>query len=218
MRVLIDGTEQSPTAVWLRGDNLDDRTSRMLRSLPGAERYLVVSGGNLTGWDETVPRAKLPAGNWMPLSEWLSVHFPVAAFATAVTQRVPLRLVRSDSPIDANLLKLDWPMWRDYAITAPQIRLNQWTFAVSDRHEVLVRGLPLVPLPGQLYVEQSGIAIPAGWRLEPQVELAALHEAWNLDANEVVLLSLEGTMQRIPETAFVRATRSAVRLTDGSLG
>ena len=207
----------SQNAVWIKGETLDDRVSRTLRSIPDAERFLVTANNSLTSWGETVPRETLPDGAWIPISEWLTLQLPAAGFATPVSQRVPLKLVRSDSPVEANLLKVAWKFWRDYAISAPQIRLNQWSFAVSDQGDALIRGRPVAPLPGIRYVEQSGIAIPAGWRLEPPIAVASLHRAMSLEPGTIAMISEAGTMDGILESAFVSATRSAVRLTDNSL-
>lgn len=215
--VVLPVESASHNTVWIKGETLDDRVSRILRSLPDAERFLVTANNSLTSWGETVPREVLPDGTWIPISEWLTLQMPAAGFAAPISQRVPLSIVRSDSPVEANMLKVAWKVWRDYAISAPVIRLNQWAFAVSDQGEALIRGRPVAPLPGIRYVEQSGIAIPVGWRLEPPIAEASLHRAMSLEPGTIAMISEAGTMEGILESAFVRATRSAVRLTDNSL-
>lgn len=207
----------SQNAVWIKGQTLDDRVSRTLRSLPDAERFLVATNNSLTFWGETVPRATLPDGTWLPISEWLTLQMPAAGFSASINRHIALNLVRSDVPVEANLLKVGWSLWRDYAFFAPQIRLNQWAFAVSDNGEALIRGRPVAPLPGIRYVEQAGIAIPAGWRLEPPIAEASLHQAMSLGPGTIAVISEAGVMDVIPDSAFVCATRSAVRLTDNSM-
>lgn len=215
--VVLSVESASQNAVWIRGEALDDRVSRTLRSIPDAERFLVGTNNSLTFWGETVPRATLPDGTWIPISEWMILQMPAAGFAAAINQLILLNLVRSDSPVEANLLKVGWSIWRDYAISAPQIRLNQWEFAVSDNGEALIRGRPVAPLPGIRYVEQSGIAVPAGWRLEPPIAEASLHQAMSLGPGTIAVISEAGMMDVIPDSEFVSATRSAVRLTDNSM-
>jgi hypothetical protein len=232
-------------SVWIQGDVLEEHLANLLRSLPAAERFLITDDGQLTFWDETVPRAKLPTGRWRPLAEWLPVDFPRAAFAAVNEHQINLKLVRSQEVAESNLLRTEWTRWHDYAISAPQIRLNQWSFAASDGNEVLIRGTPLStlpaskrsvpdsatsatatfveqfllmpPIPGQLFVERSCIAIPAGWRPDPQVESESIRQALNLPAESLAVFDVQGAVEMIPEAAFVRATRSAVRLTDEAL-
>lgn len=211
VQILEDGD-----TLWLRGEELDDQQSRLLRSIPDAERFVVTTDGQLTNWNETVPCERLPAGDWQPLTHWLAVQLPTSAFAANVSRQIPLRLVRSEIPAEANWLRTTWSVWRDYATTAPQIRLNQWSFAVSDSQEVLIRGLPLPPIPGGRLVEQSGIALPAGLRFNPSLDSESIRQRLGVPENTLAVFRDEDQMEFVPESAFVRATRSAVRLTEAS--
>lgn len=204
-------------SIWLRGQDLDEQRSRTLRSIPNAERFLLTPDGQLTKWNETVPCERMPAGEWQPLAQWMSVKLPTPAFGAIVERQVPLRLIRSEVPAEANWLRTTWSAWLDYSTTAPQIRLNRWSFAVSDSSEVLIRGLPLPPIPGTRLVEQSGVAIPAGWGFDPPLDSQAIHRILQVPQREFAMFREEGQIEFVPESVFVRATRSAVRLTDVSL-
>ncbi len=203
-------------SVWLRGVGLDDQISRTLRSLPGCERFLVLEDGQLVGWDESVPRLRLPTQMWQSLAEWLSIELPIPPFAGLIDHKIPLRLVRTDVPVEANLLKTSWQIWRDYASDAPQIRLNRLSFAVSAGREVLILGWPLPPVPGQRLVEADRVAIPAGFRTEPSIDSASIRRLLRLLPEEFAVYRENGSVEIVPGSAFVLATRSAVRLTDAS--
>lgn len=203
-------------SLWIRGDVLDDQVSQTLRMFPECERFLVLADGQLVGWNETVPRRRLPERPWQLLSQWLLVELPVAAFTGQVDQKVPLQLVRTDVPVEANLLRTQWRIWCDYAADAPQIRLNSLSFAASANAEVLILGTPLPPLPGQRLVEAEGVAIPAGFRIEPSLGPDSLRMLLGYLPSEFVLFREDGSAEIVPKAAFVRATRSAVRLTDAS--
>lgn len=216
---LLSGVQilEDANVIWLRGQDLDEERSRTLRSIPNAERFLVMSDGQLTRWDETVPCERMPAGEWQPLAQWMSVNLPTPAFAAIVDRQVPLRLIRSEVPSEANWLRATWLAWFNYSTTAPQIRLSRWSFAVSDSSEVLIRGLPLPPIPGTRLVEQSGVAIPAGCGFDPPLDSQAIHRVLQVPQGEFAVFREEGQIEFVPESVFVRATRSAVRLTDESL-
>jgi hypothetical protein len=200
-------------SIWLRGKELNEQISNLLRSLPEAERFLVLSGDQLARWDETIPRENLPAGRWQPIKNWLAVSLPTAAFAPRVDASIPFQLVRSSNPAKANLLRTTWVAWRDYATTAAQLRLNQLSFAASER-EALVRGVPVPAIHGQRFVESAGVAIPVGWKSDPELDAKSIRELLKVAEGTVAVFSEDGSYESIPDQAFVRATRSAVRLTD----
>ena len=68
----------------------------------------------------------------------------------------------------------------------------------------------LPPLPGQRWVEQEGIAVPAGWTWTPAVEAALVRQVFGLAAGDVALWHADGAWERIAGDEFVRATRAAV--------
>jgi hypothetical protein len=215
---LISGVEVliETESIWLRGSELNEQTANLLRSLPAAERYLVLSSDQLAHWGESIPRANLPKGAWQPITKWLSLSLPIAAFAPRVEASIPLQLVRSSVPAEANLLRTTWAAWRDYATTAAQFRLNQLSFAASES-EALVRGVPVPPVPGQRLVESGGVAIPAGWKSDPELDAKSIRELLKVAEGTIALFREDGSFESIPDQVFVRATRSAVRMTDNAL-
>ena len=210
LSILVDGA-----SVWLRGEYLDEDLNRRIRSIPDAERFLIKADQQLTRPDETVPCARLPDGSWEPLRSWLSIKLPVAGFAAQTDERITLKLVRSSTPMSANLMQTSWERWRTYAIMAPAIRLTRLGFAVSENSAVLIRGTPLPPIPGRLFIEDRGIIVPLGWQFVPNVGSTVVRQLLNLNEMEMALFCEDGSFERVPETAFVQATRSAVRMTHG---
>ncbi len=210
LSILIDGT-----SVWLRGEYLNEDLDRRIRSIPNAERFLIKADQQLTRPDEIVPCAQLPDGSWQPLRNWLSIKLPIAGFTAQTDERITLKLSRSSRPMLANLMQTSWERWHAYAIQAPAVRLNRLGFAVSENAAVLIRGTPLPPLPGRLFFEDSGIIVPLGWQFVPNVGPIGVRQLLKLNETEMALFSEEGSFERLPETAFVQASRSAVRMTHG---
>jgi hypothetical protein len=201
--------------VWLQGAGADEALERSLRALPGARRFAVLADGQLLEAGNRVPYGLLPGGAWQPLAQWLEVRLDAAGLAGRVTERVPLYLVRSVLVREANVLLVSLCEWGEYAREAAQVRLERWSFAVSGAGAVVVRGEPLPPLPGQRFVEVEGVAVPAGWTWEPAVEAAVLRDVLGLRGNDLALLHPEGTWDHMRGDHFVRASRSAIRLSTG---
>ena len=197
--------------IWLRGHALDQELGLTLRKIPDSVTYSVHTSGKLTRDDETVPSAEIPEGPWQLLWDWHELKLPRAGFAARLDQPVVLRLVRSSLTTPINALRTTWKIWQQYVISAPQIRIDRFAFAMSERSEVLVRGTPLPPLPGRSYFESNGLFLPVGWRLDPDVGTAVARQVMKLDPETLAIFLDEGTFERIPQSSFVRASRAAVR-------
>lgn len=210
IRVLADGE-----SVWLAGESRDEALTVLLASLPAARQYAVLPDGQVVLAGHRVPIGHLPAGDWKPLAEWLTVELPVAALAGNHPSRVAIRLVRSPVEQTPNVLLAAPGDWLQCGVTAPQVRLAQWSFAVESGAKVarvVIRGAPRPPIPGTAFVERRGIAVPAGFTWDPPLDVAVLEQSLSLSSGDLALLHCDGTYDRIPAESFVRATRGAIRL------
>jgi hypothetical protein len=198
--------------IWLRTADPTESLRLKLRGLPGALLFAVSADGQLCRVGSRVPLGHLPSGPWMQLSTWLHVRLPTAALPARLPNHIPVRLVGHPIYREPNLLLTSLATWTSYGVTAPQVRLDRWHFAVSAKEEVIVRGLPLPPLPGSRLVEEQGIAVPSGWHWLPAVDADVLRRMFKLSPNDLLLWTAEGRRERIASDQFVRATRSAIRL------
>jgi hypothetical protein len=66
---------------------------------------------------------------------------------------------------------------------------------------------------GTLCAEQAGIAVPVGWRFTPDVDFPVVAERLRLRPGDLALFHTDGTWERIAAEHFVKASRSAARLT-----
>jgi len=198
--------------VWLRGPYREE-IAEQIHAMPTGVRFRVLDDGQLIPWGARVPQGRLPAGNWRPLAGWFELTLPTATVPATLPSRVGLRLVRDLQERTPSLLILSIERWLRYAETAPQVRLDGLQFVANESGRVLVRGTPAPPLAGELLVEESGVAVPAGWWWSPAVDGPVLRALLGLEAGELAILRLDGCVDRIAAGDFVRATRSAVRQT-----
>jgi len=167
----------SDDAIWLRGDSISSETWTLLSAIPDAVHYRVLTDEQLARVGRIVPSNRLPPGNWIPLSDWLKIELPPIRFAGDIVQQLPIRLVRSAKNQQANLMMCDFDAWSDYALTAAQVRLRPLRFACSAKGRALIHGEPLPPIRGILWYEADGVAIPCGYRWEPNVDVAVLKQS-----------------------------------------
>lgn len=200
--------------VWLRGPEGGEELALELRRLPGADRYDVLSGGVLRAPGKRVPAGKLPEGPWVAAAAWARVEPQEGSLPAELTQCVKPRLERSGAERPANLLRAPLAAFAGWTQAASNSRLRPLAFAASAR-EVLVRGEPLPPLAGTAYSENGGLAVPCGWALLPAAGAAAWRERLALADGDLALFCTDGSFERVPAAAFVRASRSAARATAG---
>jgi len=85
-----------------------------------------------------------------------------------------------------------------------------------------VRGKPLPPLPGQRFVVSAGVAIPAGWRLEPDVDSQTARQTLcrekpGLNEGDLAIFFPDDAWEHVLGDSFVKADRSAILLTAEAL-
>jgi hypothetical protein len=204
---------EADAALWMRGKSCDERIDVMLRRLPGATRYEVLNDSQLLPEGKRVPSGRLPEGSWVAIRSWAAVELPVATLAAHCGQRIAIRLEPVSANDEPHILVATISDWSEYATRAPQVRLERLTFAASADGRAIVRGRPLPPIAGARYYERAGVAVPCGWGWPPWLTAELVRAALEIAPGSSALFSPAGTWEEIPADQFVRATRSAVRLT-----
>lgn len=197
--------------VWLRGKDVEGELEEIFRTLPG-RRFEILPDQQLLPAGSRVPKGFAPIGRWMAISEWMTLRLESAALAGEVTQRIKLRIVRARCPQEANVIWALDQAWTRFVGMAPQIRLDRLAFAMSQERGVVIRGTPLPPILGRRMVESNGICVEAGWTWKPSIDSDVIRDRLGLESDDLAVFDSDGSWERIPGGDFVRASRSAVRL------
>lgn len=211
--VAVDGER-----LWLRGPS-DADCDRALCSVAGLVRFELVLGNQLVPVGRRVATHLLPELPWMPIAEWFAPAPQVAALPAAAPAKTALTLVRIDRERPVDLLSVDLDLFLTWCETAPAVRLGVLDFAAcaardTDRPpRACVRGTPLPPLPGVQCTLDQGIAVPAGYALDPPLDPRLLRAALALVPGEVALFERDGRWTRLAADAFAAASRSGARAT-----
>ena len=202
---------EAEAMAWVRSRDVEESLLRLLPTIPAVARYEWRTDNRLRPMGSRIPAETFPVLKWQPLNSWLQADFPGAASPAKQSERVPLQLVRTAEERNSNLLLTDLKTWLEFAASAAEIRLATLEFAVNEEGKVLVRGAPLPPLPGLRFVEQDGIAVPAGFTWNPAVSVQVMKRALGVGAGALAILREDGTFWRLQAEQFMRATRAAVR-------
>jgi len=213
---LISGVEvgEDGMLIWVRGKQGDEQLASRLLRFPSRQKYEWLAPNQLRQVDRRIPMERLPDLRWQPLDAWLQVEMPTAALPANPPKAIPLRLVRSTLEREPELLLTGIEEFKRFGATAAQARLNRLQFAANVHCQVLVRGLPLPPLPGVRFVLHGGsVAVPAGFSWHPGVGVDALMRCFGASGGALVVWNEDGKITRFHSEQFVPASRSAIRTT-----
>ncbi|HEY1200471.1 MAG TPA: hypothetical protein VGE79_05800 [Niastella sp.] len=203
--------------IWVRGINALDNIDLRIRQLPGLHTYTSDADNNLFPPGGLTPVAKLKPLKWVPVAEYITVTLPVSALPGKVSLQHVIKLIPSGRLQESNVLLASLATWKNYAETAPLVRLQQTRFAVSENNKVLIMGTPLPALPGREYVLQDTLLLPCGFEFDPPAISELVIARLDPSKESLLLFDTDGTWEKVPKNAFMPSTRSAIRLTQGGL-
>ena len=208
------------TDTWLRGsfigpDEAVSKTMDRLRSILGAERYHLETDGRLTPFGRRVPIGRLPELAWQPLSGSIDVEPPIAGLAGRPESRTMLSLARGGTEFlyadcEPTLLLCGLEDWSQFVNSASLARLSKLEFAVNDQRQVLVLGVPIPPVQGQLFLLVEEIAIPLGYHWQPSVSPNTVRQVFDPAADSIVVWFPDGKWNQVALSHFQPATRFGV--------
>jgi hypothetical protein len=196
---------------WIQGLGWSHELEQLVLSIPDAVRFNLDEDGCLTPVGNRVPNQQLPEGRWVNLQEYLRPELPRAAVSTPQIRKATWRLERSGKERTANLWLGRTKILMPYVNTAPGVRLKALQFALSADGRVIARGTPPPPLPGSLYVEDGGIAVPLGWELRPAAPAEFWRKVFSSEPGDLLLLEPDGSFERIQAAEFVPGSRGTLR-------
>ncbi len=198
-------------SIWLRG--IREPVAMALKQLPVKNSFTINGQQQLFIPGNLTPIDILKELSWQPLSSFIPVATPVSALPGKTSQRIPIQLVPATQVQEGAALLTSLAIWKQYAETAPAVRLGRLRFAVSEHNEVVITGHPLPPLPGKEYWLTNTILLPCGYDFELPMAKDFILEKLNPQKDSILLFHTNGQWQAIGNTCFVEAKRSAVRLT-----
>ena len=128
---------------WVSGPGLDDDVLSLLRSLLCEDRFRVDTDLTLTKLDERTPSGILPAGEWIPIRDFVGLELPVAGVSLPRIPRVPVALIRSSEPAEPRFLLVSSTDAAKWAASASQVPSPEhpWSSGTSCSSQRAGRGV-----------------------------------------------------------------------------
>jgi hypothetical protein len=198
--------------VWVRGGVLEKSDLQLLDTLPWNDRYEIVSGKYLRPFHSLLPTGRLPVCTWVPLATFIQPALATSLLPGRRPALAPLQWIPARTERKPSLLLARGADWLAFADRAPQVRLERLKFAHDANQQSLISGWPLPSLQGTYFYEEEGVALPAGYDLEPKLNRATWQRLLSLKESDLAFVQMDGFYSVIPESAWMKATRSAVRM------
>jgi hypothetical protein len=200
--------------IWVRGIFAAGDADKKIRQLPAIRSFTLDEQESLFPVGSLTPVGKLREMDWEPLEDFIGLEIPTSAMPGQVTEKYWPGLIASSRVAEGNALLTSLDVWRSYAETAPQARLEKIRFAASANKQVILLGTPLPPVPGKEYWMNNNILLPSGLDFEIPVVSALIAKKFNPANDHILLFDDDGSWDKIAADSFVPVTRSAVRLTE----
>lgn len=205
--------------LWLRARNPDAAVQTGSANLPAIERFEWLQDDRLRRLGSLLACDRLPPLQWQPIASWARIQLPrfVSPAETDSDPEPPsgirITLGRSAQEVAPNALLTTLTHWSRFGAEAPALRFHGLQFAANDAGQVFVAGEILPPLPGKYYSVRDGMAVPAGFAVQPSVEPEMLRQRLGIPAGSLLIFFEDGSFTSIHVEQWVSATRSAILAT-----
>ncbi|WP_212002884.1 hypothetical protein [Chitinophaga sp. HK235] len=200
--------------IWVRGIPVSDKPHLLIQQLPTLCTWYLDDHNRLFKKGSLTPTDTLNTSlSWKPLPQLLEIELPVSLLPQPILQQYPVKLVPSAKALEVTALLTSLDTWYSYAATAPLSRLQRLTFAANAQGRVLICGTPLPAIPGQAYVQTQQLLLPAGFDFDPPGIKALVAQQLDPQQEHQLLFDTAGNWERIPQHAFVQASRRGIRAT-----
>ena len=201
------------SGIWLKCKGEFAIKNMLLQQLPVQKTFFIDGYNRLFIPNTLTPVAMLEINEWVSIKAFVALEIPIAIMPARLQSTININIVSSMNERNADALLTSLNVWKAYAKQAPLIRLQQLKFAVSENADVFIIGSPLPPIPGKAYWIKNKVALPCGFDLEWTFLTDAIEKKFTT-GGELILIAENAEWQKIPDSYFVKATRSAVRFTE----
>ncbi len=199
--------------VWLKDLTAVQIDSIKLKTIPYKELYYA-SGSQLFLQGSLLPARTIPALLWTPVERGLAIQLPPFNHNYfGINNKIEIRLCHCSAEKEAFALLVNSSTLQSYVEGAAAIRLNLLSWVIVDDSTALVFGVPLLPLPGEVYWRSGNFLFPAGCNLELPLLAETLQNLINPEKDQWIIWNREGTYWCIDKKNIKPLSIGSFRLT-----
>ncbi len=199
--------------LWVRGFNESSDNLVETKKLPTESIYYLDEDNNIFLPDKLTPIDKLKKLNWQPINEFIKAEFPKSLSPAKIenVNSYSIKIIPSDKEKKSQALLTDSDLFKNYVISALEVRLAKLIFALSENNQVLIIGDILPPLQGKTYWIKDNILLPNGFDFEIPIIAKIISEKIDNKKASYIVFDKESNYQKISKDFFAKVSRYAVR-------
>jgi hypothetical protein len=198
--------------IWVKDFTAEQIKAAEVLSLPDKQMY-EARGGKLFLKDAYLPERTIPALLWSPIDRALPVKLPAYNHNYfGIHHKVDVKLVKSDHEKIAAAMLVPLGQLRNYADTAPAIRLKNIRWTIVNQQDAFVVGHPLLPLQAMVYYTEGDFMIPAGYNFDLYALSSSLNALLNPKSLFWIVFNPDSSYFTIPKAQLRPLTIGSCRV------
>ena len=191
------------TSIWVKGFNEREINATAVRCIP-AKKVWYKRDNLLFAQGSLVPSRKAPSLLWTPIELGLPIELPPLNHNYfGIREQVAISLVQATAERPTVAMCVSLNLLGNYIQKAPAIRLAPLRWIILGDAHALVLGIPLLPIPAEVFWSEGDFLIPAGYDFEWPALIAPLTGKLSNDGEPgFILWNRDATFSRIPKSSF----------------
>jgi MoxR-vWA-beta-propeller ternary system domain bpX2 len=205
------------STVWVKELDYTQLNSIEVKSLPFKKLYYE-KAGRLFFITSTLPERTVPAILWTAIDRAIPVKLPSFNHNYfGLPDKLDIKLVNSEQEEKPVATLVGLTVLKQYIENAPAVRLTKIQWVILNEQNVLLFGVPLLPITGSTYWARQDMLLPAGYDFEFNVLAKTIRDWVNPDGNHWIVWDQNSSYYRIPKNDLVPLSHSSFRLTSAKV-
>jgi len=198
--------------IWLKDFDFAQINSLEVKSIPCKTIYYS-KNAKLFLQNSNLPDRNIPSLLWTAVDRGLPVKLPSFNHNYfGIEQKVSVKIIRSDVEREGTIMITELKSLKKYIEKAPSVRLQKISWAIINNEKAILFGIPLLPMPGDVYWAKNELVFPTGYDLELHLLSATINEKLNPDKNSMVIFEPDSSYYLIEKQKMKTLSLGSFRM------
>jgi hypothetical protein len=199
-------------SIWLKDFTYAQIHSVEVKSVP-YKLLFYSKEGKLYLMNSLLPDRNIPSGLWTPIDRAFPITLPSFNHNYfGVKDQIELLLIPSENEAAAYAMITSAHNLNEYISTAAQLRFENIKWTILNNDQVLLLGIPILPIKGDVYWRRGSFLIPNGYDFDLPELSDTVNTKINPDNTHWIVWSIHNTYAPIEYKDLIPLSLSSYRL------